>query len=313
MKIGCSILLLSIIILGCSSPRKLQPLHLKDTPGAIGIDKTLMCDETEISNFTWLEYLYWIDRAYGTKSPEYVAATPFTDDSNGYTCLQDLNTKYLRDPKYRNHPVLGISQKQAREFSEWRSDRVFEYYLIKNGYLDYDVEQRSPNLFTREKYFNGTHVPTYLADNPEMVFIRDTTLMYPIYRLPTFSDRQLILDYVDSTDYAYQLSYPKDEKEAIEHDWIIRAAISPCDSNRLQIYPTVDVNTGFTKKKRVDLLLNTRGNVAEWLSEENLTAGGGWAHTLEYILVNDTISSYEPNEWTGFRNVCTWKKYQRQD
>src|SRR5699024_6749349 len=42
---------------------------------------------------------------------------------------------YLRHPAYQNYPVVGVSWIQAVEYSKWRSDRVNELYLEKEGHF----------------------------------------------------------------------------------------------------------------------------------------------------------------------------------
>jgi formylglycine-generating enzyme required for sulfatase activity len=40
---------------------------------------------------------------------------------------------YLRHPAYANYPVVGVSWIQAVEFSKWRTNRVNELMLEKEG------------------------------------------------------------------------------------------------------------------------------------------------------------------------------------
>ena len=43
---------------------------------------------------------------------------------------------YLRHPAYRDYPVVGVSWQQANEFCNWRTDRVNEYILIREGIIN---------------------------------------------------------------------------------------------------------------------------------------------------------------------------------
>ena len=221
-----------------------------------------------------------------------------------------LDTLYLRHPSYGNFPLVGISQKQANEFSKWRSDRVFEYYLIIHDMLEFGSSSYS-NPFTITGYFDGSFTPSYLNDDPEKVFIRDTSLLYPNYRLPNAEDRQIMINYVDSTDYLLRTAYPKKEREWMEtQDIPLYLELEPCDSIRTIVFPYAAVDHGYPEMRNIKLLRNIRGNVAEWSNEENVTYGGGWPHTRSYAFKHDTISSKEPNAWTGFRNVCSWGKFE---
>ena len=42
---------------------------------------------------------------------------------------------YLRHPAFQDHPVVGITWQQAKNFAKWRTDRVNEQILVSEGYL----------------------------------------------------------------------------------------------------------------------------------------------------------------------------------
>jgi hypothetical protein len=69
------------------------------------------------------------------------------------------------------------------------------------------------------------------------------------------------------------------------------------------------VNHLLDTRNRFNLIHESRGNIAEWGAETNITYGGGWSHNVSYIMSKDTVSVTSPNAWTGFRNVCEWKKW----
>ena len=68
-------------------------------------------DETEVTNFNWLEYLYWLSRVYSADYPEvYQKALPDTlvwRSKLGYN--EPYVDYYLRHPAYRDYPVVGVS------------------------------------------------------------------------------------------------------------------------------------------------------------------------------------------------------------
>lgn len=59
----------------CLSFNKEKPFT---PPGTIQINDTLYADETEISNFSWLEYEMWTAAIYGKNSKEHIATLPDT-------------------------------------------------------------------------------------------------------------------------------------------------------------------------------------------------------------------------------------------
>jgi gliding motility-associated lipoprotein GldJ len=106
-------------------------------------------DETEVRNVDYLEYLFWISRVFNETYPEvYRKALPDTlvwRDPLAYN--EPFVQNYLRHPAYHDYPVVGVSWVQATEYAAWRTDRVNEMILIKEGILEWDPEQRNENNF----------------------------------------------------------------------------------------------------------------------------------------------------------------------
>ena len=46
-----------------------------------------------------------------------------------------MTNNYLRHPAFADYPVVGVSWKQAVEFSNWRTDRVNEQILEEKGFI----------------------------------------------------------------------------------------------------------------------------------------------------------------------------------
>ena len=100
-------------------------------------------DETEVKNYDWLEYLYWLNRVYGLDYPEVVAkAKPDTlvwREKLAYN--EPFVDYYLRHPAYRDYPVVGITWLQANDYCLWRTDRVNEHIMIREGILEHYTDQ----------------------------------------------------------------------------------------------------------------------------------------------------------------------------
>lgn len=156
-------------------------------------------DQTEVTNFFWLEYLYWISRAYETYPMVYKNALP---DTLCWRSPLGFNEKYvdyyLRHPAYRDYPVVGVSWLQANDFCKWRSDRVNEYILVREGILAWNVDQRDENTFNTEAYYAGQYEEAVVKNvqdlNPTNVqgkklgtrIVRmEDGILLPRYRLPT--------------------------------------------------------------------------------------------------------------------------------
>lgn len=154
-------------------------------------------DETEVTNIFWLEYLHWLQRIYGDSYPEIVKkALPDTlvwREKMEYN--EPLVEYYLRHPAYRDYPVVGVNWIQANDFCAWRTDRVNELILIREGLLFHSPEsQVDEDHFTTDAYFAGQYEGEKAADGvPDLrpgssgyrnVRMEDGILL-PRYRLPT--------------------------------------------------------------------------------------------------------------------------------
>lgn len=269
---------------------KVEDYHLQAPPNGVQIADNLYCDQTEISNLHWQEYMYWIQKVYGAASYEYLSAIPdtlvwFRKD----TCLAGLSALYFTHPAYRDHPIVGITQFQAMKYSKWRTDRVMELILIKNGVLEWDTNQTARDHFTVFRYFTGQ----YKQKKPDPRF-----QYYPLFRLPNMQDRNLILHYEDSIDEHF---CNKDHST-------VQTGIIPCVNDSFRINPTQKVMEGCKTKKAVPIY-QLKGNVSEWAAERFLTYGANWSKSKD-CAEGDVFKTEQPNAWTGFRNVCEWKKFE---
>lgn len=267
----------------------------KSLPGVVKINDNLFCDRTEVYNVHWREYMYWTKKIYGESSKEFTATIPDTHVwSEVFKCLTILQDKYLTDPEYNYYPVIGITQEQAKSFSKWRSDRVFERILIEKGLIDEDTNQDSVTYFSIEKYFTGKY--KNIVPNKSISY-------FPNYHLPTLTERMQVVNFSDSIDSLLSLQYKKKFLK-------LQSDINPCVNDTLKVMPTIYRQINSIKNER-KLLSEIRGNVSEWASEIGITFGGSWRDKEDNILKEDTSRVEKQNCWTGFRNVCTWEKWDK--
>jgi formylglycine-generating enzyme required for sulfatase activity len=154
-------------------------------------------DETEVTNLSWLEYLYWLKRIYGDSYPEIVnRALPDTlvwRDKMEYN--EPYVEYYLRHPAFRDYPVVGVNWLQSSNYCAWRSDRVNELILIREGLLNHSpTAQFDEDHFTTDAYYAGQYEGDKAADgiedlNPNGSGFRNVKMedgiLLPRYRLPT--------------------------------------------------------------------------------------------------------------------------------
>ncbi|MBQ0116442.1 MAG: gliding motility lipoprotein GldJ [Flavobacterium sp.] len=170
-------------------------------------------DETEVTNAMYAEYLYWLKTVFPPTEENYKhiyeGALPDTlvwRDRLGYN--ETMTNNYLRHPAYGEYPVVGVNWIQASEFSKWRTDRVNEGILEKEGYLKKDAkitDVNGENTFSTEAYINSPS--TVMGGNEEIVLRgkkgarkqatkdgkeptnvfaqRSSGIILPEYRLPT--------------------------------------------------------------------------------------------------------------------------------
>jgi sulfatase modifying factor 1 len=157
-------------------------------------------DETEVRNLDYLEYLYWTDRVFQADYPEiFVSALPDTLVWREKLAYNEPYVQYyLRHPSYRDYPVVGVNWLQACNFCSWRSDRVNEFILIREGVLDFAPDQVNEATFNTDHYLAGTkannpyvgnvvqNIPSLNPTGPEDRMVRmEDGILLPKYRLPT--------------------------------------------------------------------------------------------------------------------------------
>lgn len=276
MKIGILFMLI-VLGLGSFSLRKERNFV---PPGTVEINDTFFVDETEVSNFSWKEYVYWTAKKYGKDSHEYNSTLPDTLVWLDSLIIGGLNSEYYYvHPAYRDYPVVGITYEQALNFCKWKTEVVHIWQEIKSG-----------------KRKNEDRYKSYIGK-----------LMFE-YRLPTKkewesfamigSEQKVKEKYfrnckctnvkgekIHCSDTLLLANLSKDKKG----DWIQTDMVYSYIPNKLGLY-------------------NIIGNVSEMVLEVGISKGGSWKSTQHY---NDILRSEyytEPNPSTGFRCVCVIKK-----
>lgn len=255
-------------------------------------------DQTEVTNFHWLEYLYWIGRAYQSYPMIKKNALP---DTLVWRSKLGFNEKYveyyLRHPSYRDYPVVGVSWLQANDYCKWRTDRVNEFILIREGILNFNINQSDENTFNTEAYLEGQYeeeVRQNLIDlDPskatgkngrdlgERIVRMSDGILLPRYRLPTeaeweFAYYGLIGNLppdgseviTDRRIYPWNGHYVRQENE--EFQGVIRANFVRGRGDYMGV--AGNLNDGADITSPVDAywpndygLYNMAGNVAEWV------------------------------------------------
>ncbi len=152
-------------------------------------------DETEVRNLDYREYLHWLTRVYQDNPYVYWSALP---DTLVWRSRMSYNEPYvqhyLRHPAFQNYPVVGVSWLQANDYCVWRTDRVNERILIREGVLNENIDQRGDDNFNVEAYMNhmyegsvNQNLHDYNPSNSDGTRIvrEEDGIILPKYRLPT--------------------------------------------------------------------------------------------------------------------------------
>lgn len=274
-------------------------------PGTIQVNEQLYCDANELSNKSYLEYLYWIQLMYGRNSATYKAALPKAKIWSKFDpYFTELDKFYAEHPAYFSYPVVGLSREQAENYSKWRSDRVFEGWLIKNKVILFQRNQDSTNFFTIERYYAGE----YMGTN-----VDSSIIWYPNYSLPTIEQWNQVWEFSQSYNAErFKKCQKKKNYGYFDGDSLLvqsleKATVYEAMKAAYEWRPEVivPIDCGCCKKQ---MFMNLAGNVREMSNEEGVAFGGGWVDSLDVIRANNRYAHDNGNPYTGFRNVFTWKK-----
>ena len=153
-------------------------------------------DETEVTNNHYREYVYWLERVYIDYPEVGKNALPDTNVwRNRLAYNEPYVDYYYRHPAYQDYPVVGVNWQQATAYAAWRSDRVNEMILIREGILEPDPDQMNEANFNTGAYYVGQHdgltfgkqqMKDYKVKKGGTRDVRmEDGIMLPDYRLPT--------------------------------------------------------------------------------------------------------------------------------
>lgn len=294
-----------LVVLSCTGTKETFdtlrkiPKQNYTPPGTVWLRDNLFIDETEVSNFSYLEFLYWLKRnkysAYNLMLPD-TLCWDRADIGNA----DKLITNYSDHPTYRYYPVIGISYNQAVYFCEWRSYMVNELLYIRANKLKHHPDSEK----------------VYMARAPKKVK----------YRLPTKEEWEYAaaagLDYCNfPMGYESLTTYNVPVNNTLEYynyyTKDFRAIDKKCEKAIEVGCPTTGIYSGKANRYGLYQML---GNVSE-LTADTLVKGFNYSlplyniersesergsYTMNSLTYNYTISKKykRPEPWIGFRCVA---------
>jgi formylglycine-generating enzyme len=150
-------------------------------------------DETEVTNIDYREYCYWLLRVFVDFPEVYAQALP---DTNCWREKLEYNEPlvryYFRHPNFNEYPVVGVNWVQASNYADWRTNRVNEMIMVREGFLKTNPDQRNEDNFNTEAYLSGQYEgivkkkpKSYVKDQKTRRVKVEDGVMLPEYRLPT--------------------------------------------------------------------------------------------------------------------------------
>ncbi len=246
------------------------------------IASNLGVDKSEITYFNWLEFLQYQKQYYGEHSPEYRDNLPDTTLVKQGEC-ENYNALPYTHQAFRDIPIIGITQKQAKNYSIWRSTQVFEIFLLEKGYLK-QIENSPKEDFTIEKYYNNELINYAHNKNEKYPF-------YPCYSMPNIEEYKLINKLAN--DINNVKIKPKTIKMKIEID-----TMSICDLTQF--------STIINLENKNDIYFLESG-IAEWTDDTGKVING----SIEISEDRKAGEVMDANQlkYIGFRNKVEWKPW----
>jgi gliding motility-associated lipoprotein GldJ len=260
-------------------------------------------DETEVTNLMYMEYLDWLEIVFPTNEARYrqiyEGALPDTlvwRNQLGY--VEELTTNYLRHPAYAEYPVVGVNWLQAVQYAEWRTDRVNEYILEREAYVQKDVrynEIDANSTFNTAAYLKrpetvyGGKIDSLAGKNGTVK--RDTAtvnvyagvekgLLLPSYRLPTETEWEyaalaLVGDreyntYRGKKKYPWSGEYTRSSDRRTEGDQLANFKLGKGDYGGIAGWSDdgADITIQVKQYPPNDFgIYDMAGNVSEWVSD----------------------------------------------
>ncbi|MGB0274488.1 MAG: gliding motility lipoprotein GldJ [Flavobacteriaceae bacterium] len=269
--------------------------------------RSFFIDETEVTNLMYIEYLDWLERVYkksgGNFRNVYLAAIPDTmvwRSPLGFN--EDMVNNYLRHPAFKDYPVVGVTWQQATNYAKWRTERVNERLLEREGYIEKGVSLQIDSIAPGSEFNTQTYLqaPDQVyggafadkagrnaqpnsrdADSTALNFVkRKDGLLLPEYRLPTeaeweyaalgLSELREYNSYRGKKKYPWAGSSTRSEKRKNEGDQLANFKQGKGDYSGISGWSSdnADITAPVRAFPPNDYgLYGMAGNVAEWVAD----------------------------------------------
>lgn len=252
-------------------------------PGVVQVNDSLFCDIDEMNNIGYREFYYYKQHykifelednlSIPDKQINYKPDTLVFGNKDIFEGMFSSGN-YWNHPTYSVYPIVGITYQQAIQYSKWRTDMVFEQFLIKQKLIPKMF--MNTQAFTIEDYFNGN----YRNIKPATRFI-----YYFEYSLPSEDEWQSIC----------RKFYYKDGKYIGSH--------------RINSTKNFPLNYNSYSKSEVEIW-DMQDEVSEMLIDSTIVIGLNWNDSFDIKKIDMVRENTSPTATIGFRNIGKWKKWK---
>ncbi|MCE3226117.1 MAG: Sulphatase-modifying factor protein [Bacteroidetes bacterium] len=256
---------------------------------------TFFISITEETNGQYIGYLNWLKKYYS--QPTYKRALPDTNvwlKENITDSLKDyLARNYLRNERFKNYPVVGVSPEQVMKYAIWKTDRVNEMILVREGLLDIAEPTDSTDEFSTEAYLSGkwrgpssTKLPSFDQPARERDVRMEDGIFSPPFRMVTEAEWKLAALAMGDKEH-YYLKIPKlyDSRKFDKKDYYGFFFIRPEKKGKskknlfLTLKDTIRLRPVYHTKENNYRVKGLYDNVSEWVINAEgkpVLAGGSW-------------------------------------
>lgn len=230
--------------------------------------KHFLISPTEVTNFQYKEFLYSLKDTPSRYRAMYPDTTVWTQK---LAYGEPLMNHYFSHPAYRDYPVVGVSQHQAREYCEWLET------ALKATFPDNKFNAHLP---TKEQFARAAR-DSFIRMYPHGGYLRNAKGQF-LYNFKAVGDQRIAYS---ETSRRYQVKSTQEYSAILPSDGFLITTIAESYApNKFGLY-------------------NISGNVAEWSDVSEIALGGSWNSPGYDIRIDSRIRSKSPTSNIGFRVV----------